>query len=77
MKNNRAKDDVREFRPDWNWLTVPDVCERLGVTKSTIYEWWATGYGPRYAVVGRNRLVHAEWLDDYVYASEAVEEVAS
>lgn len=76
VKNTAEELETQPTRPAWNWLNVQEVYTRLGVTKSTLYEWWATGYGPRYAVVGRNRFVQADWLDDYMYASEAVEEVA-
>ena len=51
-----------------DWMTLEDVCEELGVTRSTIDKWRAKGKGPLWRKLpsGRLRIRRVDfdaWLD--------------
>ena len=52
------------------WLGIEDVCGRVGLCRTSLYDMWARGVGPRFSQVGRRRLVRAEWLEDWLLACE-------
>jgi excisionase family DNA binding protein len=47
------------------WLTVPAAAARMGVHRSTLWRWIATGVVPRQAVLlsGRRARVATAWAD--------------
>ncbi|MEV0057244.1 helix-turn-helix domain-containing protein [Saccharopolyspora shandongensis] len=52
-----------------NFLTIPEVCEELGVARSTFYDWRAKGQSPRCVRLpnGSLRIRRADfenWLND-------------
>lgn len=53
-----------------DWLDVREVCEIARPTRRTLSRVWADGEGPRFTQLGRQRLVHADWLEDWMFASE-------
>lgn len=52
------------------WLDVDTVCGQVGLCRTTLYELWARGQGPRFSQVGRRRLVRDEWLEDWLLSCE-------
>lgn len=52
------------------WLGIEEVCGRVGLCRTSLYDMWARGVGPRFSQVGRRRLVRAEWLEDWLLACE-------
>lgn len=48
-------------------LTITDIVEETGISRSHLYELWKSGEGPRSIHIGRRRLIPAEaareWLD--------------
>ena len=55
-------------------LSVDETCKALGVARSTIYDWWATGRGPRYIKLPNRQIrVPQEWLDDWLLGLEGGE----
>lgn len=53
------------------WLTPDQVCDQLGICRSSLYALWRAGAGPRYSQIGRLRLVHVDWLRDWLLSCEA------
>ena len=56
-----------------DWLAPKQACEMLGVSIRTLEYWRQTGYGPRFAKVGRkilySRSAIEEWLASKGYGS--------
>jgi predicted DNA-binding transcriptional regulator AlpA len=51
-------------------LTIPEVCEDLGIARSTFYSWRATGKGPRClrlpnGEIRIRRSDYERWLDSF------------
>ena len=48
-------------------LTITEIVEEVGISRSLLYELWKNGDGPRSIHIGRRRLVPVEaareWLD--------------
>ena len=64
--------DSAEGRSPRSWLTVAEVCDELAVTKSSLYRWWASHEGPRYAELpGGQRRVRRDWLHAWRLGREA------
>jgi excisionase family DNA binding protein len=47
-----------------------ELCEMLGISRSTLYRLWADGSGPAYAEIGRRRRVTKEALDSWLVSRE-------
>jgi predicted DNA-binding transcriptional regulator AlpA len=57
------------------WLSVQQVCDRLGISTSTFYKWRASQKGPRAKRLPNGELrVREDWLNEFM--SELPEEVA-
>lgn len=39
-----------------SWMTLPEVCDELGVARSTIDDWRATGRGPQFVRLPNGQL---------------------
>lgn len=46
------------------------MCEQVGIGRTALYGLWRDGKGPRYAQVGRRRLVRADWVEDWLLSAE-------
>lgn len=52
-------------------LTADQVAEALQVSKSTLYQWWRRGDGPRRIQLRNGSFrVHPDWLADYLLSLE-------
>jgi len=55
------------------WLTIKAATEEAGVSRATMYRYWALGVGPRFTTTpGGQRRVRAEWLADWLLDREVV-----
>lgn len=52
------------------WMDTRGVCEQVGIGRTALYGLWRDGKGPRYAQVGRRRLVRADWVEDWLLSAE-------
>lgn len=56
-----------------SWLTVNAATAEAGISRATLYRYWALKVGPRYSTTpGGQRRVRAEWLADWLLAREVV-----
>lgn len=56
-----------------NWLTVKVATSEAGISRATLYRYWALKVGPRYSTTpGGQRRVRADWLNDWLLDREVV-----
>lgn len=57
--------------PNRGWLTVDDVCDELGVSKDTFYDWRKKGRAPKCAKLPNGSLrIRRTELDKFMTALE-------
>jgi len=47
-------------------LSVNQVCELAGITRSHVYQLWRNNQGPRFVRIGRRRLVRRVDLENWL-----------
>ncbi|CAB4917354.1 unannotated protein [freshwater metagenome] len=63
MENKR---NIKENRT-YNWFSVQQVCEYLGISTSTFYKWRASQKGPRAKRLPNGELrVREDWFNDFM-----------
>jgi len=56
-----------------SWLTIKEAVEATGVSRASLYRYWALKVGPRFATTpGGSRRIRADWLDDWLMDREVV-----
>jgi len=53
-----------------SWLTVNAASAEAGISRATIYRYWALKVGPRFTTAGDRRRIRADWLDDWLLDRE-------
>jgi predicted site-specific integrase-resolvase len=49
------------------WLTIDNVCDELGVARSTLSDWRVKGHAPRCKRLPNGRvIVRRDWLDEWL-----------
>ena len=55
------------------WYTIDAATEEAGISRASLYRYWALGVGPRYTTTpGGQRRVRGEWLADWLLDREVV-----
>jgi predicted DNA-binding transcriptional regulator AlpA len=56
-----------------SWLTIKEAVEATGVSRASLYRYWALKLGPRFSTTpGGSRRIRADWLDDWLLDREVV-----
>jgi len=64
---------MRERTATKSWLTIREAVEDTGVSRASLYRYWALKVGPRYSTTpGGSRRIRRDWLDDWFEDREVV-----
>jgi len=67
--------ETKQDRQYYGWLSVQEVCLKLGISSSTFYKWRASQKAPRAKILPNGDLrIREDWFNDFM--NELPEEVA-
>jgi predicted DNA-binding transcriptional regulator YafY len=56
-----------------SWLTIREAVQETGVSRASLYRYWALSMGPRYSTTpGGQRRIRFDWLMDWLTDREVV-----